>query len=205
MREARTFAHTMSRILLFLIIGFSSQAQLIHIESEQPFLLTNTKMEKPAKAIWVELNGAEQVKIALPNGTTLTRQIPRGISNPYYSIQNNRLRYRPNSIPHAADTILYAIPLPITDLPQKTDSVTQHIAAIHALEFEYERTEAVKETIIKTGYSCEERLQFLQCLTYDASKAAVLSSCAQFLDAACFTRLLETLPEVFRQQQLDKP
>ena len=206
LREARTLAHMMSRILLILLLGFSSHAQLIHIEAEEPFLLTNTNMLNPAKAVWVELNGAEQVIISLPNGTTLTRLIPRGIDKPFYLIANNRLRYRPNSKPEAADTVsCSAQQPPTTDLLQKTDSVAQQIAAIKVLEFEYERTEAVLASITQPGYSCDDRLQLLQCLAYDASKAEVLTKVRDKVDAACFARLIETLPEVYQQQLNNKP
>lgn len=191
----------MKFIVAFFILGtVIAKGQLVYVTAEKPFLISNAAMQTPVKACWVNLNGASHLYIRIADGIEVKRAIPAGIKNPIYVVVKNRLRYRPNLQPQAADTVTCRKNFQIPDLLLKTDTLTQTISTIKQLEFEYERAERVAELIIKPGYSCEEKLQLINCLNYDASRAELLKKIHGDLDAVCYEQLLQSLPEAYRKQ-----
>ena len=197
---ALTLAHMKMLVALFILGALTAKAQFVYIEADKPFLVTNAPMQTPATACWVNMNGARYLFLQSADGTELKREIPAGVEKPIYMLVENRLRYRPNIKPQAADTVTCSKNLPVTDLLVKTDTLAQTVAAIKQLEFEYERTEKVEQLLTKPGYSCEERLELLECLAYDASRAEVLRKVQDALDEACYQQLLQSLPVVYQEQ-----
>lgn len=202
-------------ISAFFFATWVSKAQAIYVSYNHPFFISNSKNpEKKHLAVWISLP-ADTAVVAFKthHGKTLHRTFYRKIANPYYIIEHNRLRYRPNQQIKKADTVA-ALPIfattakstrtqapIITTVRTKNDKIDweKKIKSVQSLDYEWEKTERIIAICSDKFPSCPDFVALLQCLKYHPSRVTVLNALGQKVVADCREASLKTLPKQYRK------
>lgn len=195
---ATYFCNVKKWIVFFLLLQKTVFGQWLYIESDSTFIVLNSDIQKTVSAIWVNISAENKVILLQSNGKKLSKKLPENAEKLRYVLVDNKLRYRPNIEPKISDSVVVTKSSAIPELPVETRNISKTVATIKSLEFEFERTQKVIEELILTHWNCNERLQLLQCLTYDASRAEALIKTKTKLPPDCYATLLATLPEVYQ-------
>ncbi len=197
------------KVILFLSFVFSVlmvRGQYIFLQSDQDFTITNTTTPIKTKAIWI--NSTEDtiyVEIALANGKNLYRQMNMPIAKPYYVIENNKVRYRPNLATQKADT-LKLLDRTSTKPEAKTNNNTAWnaiIIEINALPYEWEKSEKIRKEIATKAPSCETFKELLLCLKFDASRITLINDHIESIPTECLKLLEQTVAPEMRSTILN--
>jgi len=176
------------RIIAFIALffaGLQTQAQYIFLSGNTSFSIANSsESQRILKTVWLKLPSAEStLELVLAEGKILNRKIS-AVASPYFVIENDKVRYRPNMAISIADTLqVFKIKKSETIIAQNT--VVEDAAKIDwvilideikALPYEWEKTERVRQVLIEQKTSCSQQTDLIKCLAYDASRLEIINS-----------------------------
>jgi len=185
---------------LFIFGFLSARAQFVYLSAPEGFVITNATTTTEQKAAWLAFKeGSYSAEIVLHSGKKLKRFFKSDLANPYYVIENNKVRYRPNMTIAKADTldIGTASPTKSTVLEEIVFTEWESVlASVKSLAYEWEKTERIKEVLLNQKISCAQQVDLLGCLQYDASRLEIINKAA--INQDCLPLLENSLSPAFR-------
>lgn len=196
------YFRSMKFLLYTLVIfGFlSARAQFVYLSASEGFVITNATNTTEQKAAWLAFKeGSSSAEIVLHSGKKLKRFFKAELGNPYYVIENNKVRYRPNMTIAKADTLYIGTASPTKSIVIEEIVCTEWdsiLASVKSLAYEWEKTERIKEVLANNKTSCAQQEDLLACLQYDASRLEIINKAA--INQDCLPLLENTLTPAFR-------
>ena len=198
----RYFRSMKLAFLYLLFFSFcTANAQLVYLSAEENFSVVSGSNAKTQKAVWLNFaNGAASAEIVLASGKKLLRTFKSDIPHSYYIIVNDKVRYRPNMLVLKADTILIgseksSIVVISTSAPS---AFANELKLLCNLEYEFEKTEKAKWICSNLNPSCDEIVQLLACLEYDASRVEIINNLPKTTRDICRAELQKTVTSPYR-------
>ena len=191
------------KVLLYtaFILGFiSAKAQFVYLSAPEEFVIGNANDKTEQKAVWLFFKeGTSKAEIILPSGKKLMRYFNTDLPNPYYIIENNQVRYRPNMPLAKADTLSIKSASPTKSAAIEEVVFTEWdsiLASVKSLAYEWEKTERIKAILSSQKTSCHQQVDLLRCLHYDASRLEIVNKSS--INQECLPMLEEELAPAFR-------
>ena len=181
----------MNFLWALLFLSLATHAQHVYITSADTFSIGGKKCTN----VWVKIEDySKPVQILLSNQTVLNRVFKAETTNPYFVIENDNIRYRPNLNLQPADTIQQTIATPISS--EETNAEwSELLTKIKDNPYEWERTELVKSALKASKKTCNQVIELLNCLSYDSSKIDVINSSAAAIEKECLADIKKHISE----------
>ena len=182
-------------VALFLA-GLQTNAQYIFLTSNTSFSIANcSESQRVLKAVWLKLPSAEStLELVLADGKILRRKISI-IDHPYFVIENNKVRYRPNMAISKTDT-LQVLTIKSSETTVANNDALEDAAEIDwiilldeikSLPYEWEKTERVRQVVTNQKTTCSRQADLIKCLAYDASRLEIINN--DNVPAECISEL----------------
>lgn len=185
---------------LFIFGFLSANAQFVYLSAPEGFVISNASDSNQHKATWLFFEeGTSTAEIHIASGKKLKRNFKMELLKPYYVIENEKVRYRPNLLPIKADTLYILSASAVTStiaeeaVIEPYDSV---LAQIKTLPYEWEKTERIKVVLAQQKLSCAQQADLLRCLQYDASRIDIINTTV--IQPECLPMLQNMLAPAFR-------
>lgn len=185
---------------LLLCCFYSANAQIVYLSADEAFSLGNGASTKTQKAVWLKFaNGAASAEIVLASGKKLLRTFKKDIPHPYFVIEGEKVRYRPNMAILKVDTILIDSDKSAAIIPEVAPSAIANEAKLLCdLKYEWEKTEKIKWICSSLNPNCEEIVAMLACLEYDASRVEIINGLEKTKRDGCKAELQKTVTAPYR-------